>query len=436
VWAFITDRIDAWLFAPESSGTLRLRRVLRFPYALWRDLQSGQLNLHAMGLVYATLLAMIPLVAFSFALLKGFGAQRTLQPLVYEFFRPMGAGADELTRRVMDFADKVRGGLVGSVGLALLIWTLMDTIKRVEDSFNYVWCVEVPRSFARRMTDYLGLLVVGPLLFAAVIGLSRLAAESAPLRMLGALPLVERGYSLAVNLGPYFIGSALLTLMYMFVPNTRVQWRAALVGGVVAGVLWAAVGHYFTDFVLYSSRLTVVYAGFAIIIAALVWTYLGWIILLLGAQVSFYVQNPSYLRIGHRALQISGAETERLAVGIMVLVARSHRDGRPHWGIDELAIQLGYPGVAIARLCHSLERAGLLAVTEHERYLPGRDSAQIPLLQIIALARDQANGHARTRAGLPAEAEQFVAQLERSWRECCAGQTLAQLLAEGQPPRD
>jgi membrane protein len=432
VWAFITDRIDAWLFAPESTGGAldRVRRVLRFPYALWRDLQSGQLNLHAMGLVYATLLALIPLLAFSFALLKGFGAQRTLEPMVFEFFRPMGAAADELTRKVMDFADKVRGGLVGSVGLALLIWTLMDTIKRVEDSFNFVWCVEVPRSFARRLTDYLGLLVIGPLLFAAVIGLSRLAAESAPLRLLGALPRVERGYSLAVNLGPYFIGSALLTLVYMFVPNTRVQGRAALIGGVVAGVLWAAVGHYFTVFVLYSSRLTVVYAGFAIIIAALVWTYLGWIILLLGAQVSFYVQNPSYLRVGHRSLQLSGAETECLAVGIMVLVARSHREGRPRWGIDELAAGLGYPGVAIARLCHALEGAGLLAVTEHERYLPGRDSARIPLLEIVTLARNQANGHVTARAGLPSEAIQFVAELEHSWQECCAGRTLAQLVAE------
>ena len=431
MWALITDRIDAWLFTPESVGTLpRLRRLLRFPYALGRDLQSGQLNLHAMGLVYATLLALIPLLAFSFALLKGFGAQRTLEPLVYEFFRPMGAGADELTRKVMDFADKVRGGLVGSVGLALLVWTLMGTIKRVEDSFNFVWCVEVPRSFARRMTDYLALLVIGPLLFAAVIGLSRLAADSAPLRLLGELPLVERGYSLAINLAPYFIGSALLTLMYIFVPNTRVQWRAALIGGVVAGVLWAAVGRYFTVFVLYSSRLTVVYAGFAIIIAALLWTYLGWIILLLGAQVSFYVQNPSYLRIGHRALQLSGAETERLALSIMVLVAHSHREGRARWGSDELAARLGYPGVAIARLCHALERAGLLVVTEDELYLPGRDIAQIPLLEIITLARNQANGHVHTRSGMPPEAERFVGELEQSWQQCCAQRTLAQLLTE------
>jgi membrane protein len=430
VWALITDRVEHWLFSPGPTGDLRahLRRLLRFPYALWRDLQSGQLNLHAMGLVYATLLALIPLVAFSFALLKGFGAQRTLEPLVHDFFLPMGAGADELTRKVMDFADKVRGGLVGSVGLALLIWTLMGTIKRVEDSFNFVWCVEVPRSFARRMTDYLGLLVIGPLLCAAVIGLSRLAAESAPLRLLDALPLMERVHSLAINLAPYVIGAALLTVMYMFVPNTRVQWRAALIGGVVAGILWAAVGRYFTVFVLYSSRLTLVYAGFALIITALLWTYLGWIILLLGAQVSFYVQNPSYLRVGHRSLQLSGAETERLALAIMVLVARSHRDGTSRWGTDELAARLGYPGLIIARLCHSLERSGLLAVTEDERYLPGRDIAQIPLLEIVALARNQTDGPVNERAALPPEAERFIAEIEQSSRDCCAQRTLAQLL--------
>jgi membrane protein len=92
------------------------------------------------------------------------------------------------------------------------------------------------------------------------------------------------------------IASGLLTVIYMVVPNTQVRFGPALAGGIAAGILWAAIGRFFTLFVLYSSRLTVVYAGFAIIIATLVWTYFNWIILLIGAQVSFYAQNPSYLR--------------------------------------------------------------------------------------------------------------------------------------------
>ena len=140
-------------------------RLLRYPYAVVRDLSRGEINLRAMGLVYTTLLSLIPLLAFSFAILKIFGGHRDLQPIVYEFFRPVGdAAAAELTSRVMQFANRVSSGVVGSVGLALLAWTLVGTIKKVEDSFNFVWHVDHPRSFARRLAEYTSLLIAGPVL--------------------------------------------------------------------------------------------------------------------------------------------------------------------------------------------------------------------------------------------------------------------------------
>ena len=328
----LPDRLLFGAEAEEPGAGGLLRRFARYPYAMLRDLAGGKLNLHAMGLVYASLLAVIPLIAFSFGILRGFHAQGILQPLVHDFFAPMGSAADELTARVMEFANKVRGGLVGSVGLALLIWTLIGTMKKIEDGFNFVWHVDVPRNFARRMAEYVALLITGPVLLAAVVGLSRLAAESEPVRALSELPLMVRVVALALSLAPYVIASGLLTIIYMVVPNTHVRFGPALAGGIAAGILWAAIGRFFTLFVLYSSRLTIVYAGFAIIIATLVWTYFNWIILLLGAQVSFYAQNPSYLRIGLHEPRLSSADTERLALGVMYLVAERYRAGgeAPH----------------------------------------------------------------------------------------------------------
>src|ERR1700683_1589962 len=166
---------DRLLFGPEAerpgAGGM-LRRLARYPYALLRDLAGGKLNLHAMGRVYASVLAIIPLLAFSFGLLAGFHAQGILEPLVHDFFGPMGSAADELTARTMEFANKVRGGLVGSVGLVLLVWTLISTMKKIEDGFNFVWHVDVPRNLARRMAEYLALLITGPVLLAAVAWLS------------------------------------------------------------------------------------------------------------------------------------------------------------------------------------------------------------------------------------------------------------------------
>ena len=189
--------LDRYLFGEFSEGATpgaRALRLLRYPYALLRDLSRGQINLYAMGLVYATLLSLVPLVAFAFAVLKAFGAHRELEPLIFEFFKPVGASAHELTNRVMQFADNVSTGVVGSLGLALLLWTLLGTIKKVEDSFNFLWRVEHARSFARRVTEYVALLIVGPIVVVSFLGLSHHALESASVGLIDktALRTLER----------------------------------------------------------------------------------------------------------------------------------------------------------------------------------------------------------------------------------------------------
>jgi membrane protein len=429
---------DQWLFGPEAElpgAGGRLRRWARYPYALLRDLAGGKLNLHAIGLVYASVLAIIPLLAFSFGLLAAFHAQGVLEPLVRDFFAPMGDAADELSRRVMQFANNVRGGLVGSVGLALLIWTLISTMKKVEDGFNFVWHVDMPRKFARRTAEYAALLFIGPLLLAALVALSRLAAGSEPLRTLTQLPPLARALAAALSIAPYLIASGLLTLLYIVVPNTQVRFGPALVGGVAAGILWAAIGRFFTLFVLYSARLTIVYAGFAIVIAALVWTYLNWIILLIGAQVSFYAQYPSYLRIGLLEPRLSCADIERLALGIMYLVAERQRRGGERTTIALLSTRLGYPGIAVARMCSELEAAGLLSAAGADALLPGRDPEQMALRAIIGVARASSSGLIRAASTTPPAVLQLCAELESAWQQRCGQLTLGQMLEAAPGPQ-
>ena len=263
MWQRIWGFLDWCFFGPASQragvagGTLR---VLRYPYAVIRDLTRGEINLRAMGLVYTTLLSLIPLLAFSFAILRFFGGHRDLVPIVYQFFAPVGEpAATDLTTRVVQFANRVSSGVVGSVGLALLAWTLIGTIKKVEDSFNFLWHVEQARSFARRLAEYSTLLVAGPVLLVGFVGLTQHALSSAPVQEVARirLPLLQGLRAAGLTLAPYAMVSAFFTALYMMVPNTRVQWRAALTGAVVGGVLWAAVGKIFTAFVVYSSRLTI-----------------------------------------------------------------------------------------------------------------------------------------------------------------------------------
>ena len=425
-WERARAYFEHWLFAAvdRHSPGARARRAAQYPYALLRDLLGGRLSIHAMGLVYATLLALVPLIAFSFAILKGFGAHRELEPLIYEFFRPMGAAATDLTAKVMNFADRVRGGIVGSVGLAFLIWTLIGTLKKVEDSLNFVWHVEHPRSFMRRIAEYVALLVVGPLLIGALIGMAQITAANSSVRMLSHLPLLSSVGRGALALAPVAIVSGVFALVYAMIPNTRVRPFPALIGGLAAGILWAAIGSIFTAFVLVSTRLTIVYAGFAIFVATLFWIYLSWLILLLGAQLSFYVQNPSYLRTGLREPRLSNVETEQLALSIMYLVARSHLQGSARWSINALAAELALPGVAVTRSADALEAAGLLVTSEQETLLPGRDAGRIPLQEVLTVARAANSVHGDERQLAPASVSRLYAQFEGAWRERLGTRTL------------
>ncbi len=438
MWARIWAFLDWCFFGPVSTraGTLGLSlRILRYPYAVVRDLWRGDINLRAMGLVYTTLLSIIPLVAFSLAILKIFGAHHDLEPIVYEFFRPVGgAAAGELAARVIKFADRVSSGVIGTVGFTLLAWTLLGTIKKVEDSFNFLWHVDHPRSFARRIAEYLSLLVVGPLLLVGFIGLSHEALASGPMQEVARLPLLDRVTAAGIWLAPYAMVTAFFTGLYMFIPNTRVQWRPALIGAFVGGILWAAVGKMFTAFVVYSTRLTIVYAGFAFIVAALLWTYFGWLILLAGAQLSFYIQNPTYLRLGLQELRLSCVELEQLALKVMYFVGRTHVNGDQRWTVNRLATELGLPGIAVAQLSASLERAGLLIVTEDDELVPARDIGRIEVYEILEIARNQRSGHVAPRNVTIPPVDRLLAMIDEARRNRCGNLTLRDMVEEAPRP--
>ena len=224
--------------------------------------------------------------------------------------------------------------------------------------------------------------------------------------------------------------TAFFTVLYMFVPNTRVHWKPALIGALTAGVLWAAVGKMFTALVVFSARITFVYAGFAFIVVALLWTYFGWLILLAGTQLSFYIQNPTYLRIGLQPLRLSCSEMEQLALKVMYVVARTNMAGGPRWTLNRLASEIGLPGIAVAQIGGTLEKSGLLIVTEDDEFVPGRDISRITVQEILDVARNQRSGHSPARGLQIPSVDRLSDSLEKAWRDCCGARTLRDLLDE------
>jgi membrane protein len=434
MWVRTWNLFDRLFFGPKSQGAgvgSATLRVLRYPYAVIRDLFGGEINLRAMGLVYTTLLSLIPLLAISFAILEAFGVSRDLEPIVHEFFKPMGEpGATEIATRVMHFVHRVSTRVVGTLGLAVLLWTLVGTIKKVEDSFNFVWRVEHARSFARRVTEYVSLLIIGPILLVGFLALSHAAMRSVPVYDVVNLAPLQRLRGTGINIAPYVMVTAFFVVLYMFIPNTRVQLRPALIGAATAGVIWAAVGKVFTNMVVVSTRLTIVYAGFAFIVAALLWTYFGWLILLAGAQLSFYIQNPSYLRLGLRELRLSNVEIEQLALRIMYWVGRAGVQNAQSWNIHRLASELGLPGISVTQIACALEAAGLLNVSEDDVCTLGRKITDIRVHEILLVARNQKSGNFIARDVRVPTILALSARLDSAMLAACANESLEDLVAE------
>jgi len=403
--------------------------LLRYPFALIRDLLSGELNLRAMGLVYTTLLSLVPLIAFAFAVLKGLGVHRDLEPLIYEFLRPIGDRAGALTTQMMTFVENVRGGVLGSVGLAFLLYAVVTMIQKLENAFNFAWHVERPRSLMRRISEYLSLMVIGPVFLVVVFSLFGAVATHDSMRWLTQSEFwgaIVRGLGM---LGPYLFVTGVFTFLYVFVPNTRVRLRPALAGGLTAGVLWAASGAVFTKIVAASTQMVAIYAGFAIFLAALIWIYLSWLILLIGAQLSFYVQNPRYLRVGQTPVRLTSALRERLAFTIMLMIARRFLAGEAPWRQRALAEDLEIPGSALAIVVDSLEKAGLVALNEDEDILPARDLEGIALQDVLQAVRDERQYETWLlwRARTEPAADAIADTLEAAVRERIGNMTLREL---------
>jgi membrane protein len=426
------ERLEDGLFqqsrsmGPPWGATLRW---LRYPVALIRDWLGGDISIRAMSLAYTTLLSLVPLMVFSFAILKGLGARGDLRFIVHEFFRPVGSAATQLTESVMQFVANMRGELLGSIGLAFLVYTVVTTIQKVETSFNAVWRVERTRSFGRRFLEYLSVMILGPILLAVAIGLLGTAEHSPFAQRLQAVAPFAVISGVLAQIAPYAIVTVVFTFMYSFIPNTQVQFRAALIGGVTAGIMWALVGKVFTALILYSSQLVAVYTGFAIVLTTLIWVYLSWLILLIGAQLAFYVQFPQYLRHGLEAIELTGSDREQAALSIMYLIGRDYGAGKIFWNAARLAAELDVPSIALSPVVARLERARLIVATEKELFVPGRDPESILLADIVDAARSLQIGRLTIEVHGVSTATQVMREAETAVRERLGTRSLKDLIA-------
>ncbi len=418
----------------------RSRRILiywvRMFNVLGQDIAHGDLNLRAMSLVYTSILSLVPLMAFAFALLKGFGVQNKMQPLLMNFFAPMGAKGAEMTGKVIDFVNNVKAGVLGIIGLMLLLYSVITLVRKVESAFNHVWRVREPRTFVEGFGHYISVIMIGPLLLVGALGLTAtLSSHTAVDNIVGWAPIGVLVVALAKVL-PYVLVISAFTFIYIFVPHTYVSFRAALSGAVAAGIAWELAGWVFTTLTVSSTRLTAIYSGFAILIMFMIWLYVSWLIVLLGSQLAFYVQNPELVRHGLRRNEVGGRTMERVALHVMYLVGRAYHESHTPWSREQLARRLHLPTDIVLDVLDRLRQRGLLMMVTGRirRYVPSTDMSKIALKEIIlAVRQNPANtGDADRHIKAISQAEEVIFRLDRAVDSALGDKTLRDLIEDGE----
>jgi len=402
--------------------------ILRYCYAVMRDLVSGQLTLRAMSLVYTTLLSIVPLIALSFSVLKGFGVHEQLEEYMYALLAPLGDKGVEITDNVMQLVYSVNGSVLGGISLAFFIYTAISMVQKVEESFNYVWYVPKSRSFAKRFTEYMFVLLIGPIFIVIALGMITSLQNETLVQYLLKNEFLGPVFVATSKLTPYLLVTAVFTFLYAYMPNTQVRIRSALVGGVTGGFLWASISAIFAAFIVTSARTQAIYASFAIAITVLIWLYLNWLVLLIGAQLAFYFQNPAYLRIGRRDPRLSNSMRERLALNIMFLVGRAFRNPGQIVNVATLSETVKMPSITLAPIIAGLESDGLLTSNDNEELLPGREMARIGLDDILAVVRARGETGSHRDPDWAIEIDSLGQQLDSALLTTVAGRTLSDLL--------
>jgi membrane protein len=433
-------RVLEQLWQAEPADLTRVKRLLssfiKIAFLVGRDFIENLVKLQAMALAFKTLLSMAPLLAVIFSILKGFGVHNRIEPVLAEALAPLGERGQEVTSHLIGFVDKMSAGALGSVGVVTLFITVLSLMGTIEQAFNTIWRVRFPRKLARRFSDYLSVLLVGPVLVFAALTITATLQSNSFVRTLLALEPFGTVMLIMLRIVPYVTLWGAFTFSYLFIPNTRVRLRSALVGGLVAAILWQTVGWGFATFVASSTRYYAIYSSFAILLLFLLWLYVGWVIVLLGAQVSHAHQHIRFY-YGHREnLARSPAGREKLALQLLLLIGRNFHQGLSPMSITDLANRLQLPAALVKDFLEMFQQSRLvLPLADEETFVLGRAAEKIRIKEILDCVRTSGDTNKGTGIYLrePDGIDELLLAADQSVAATLDGKTLQSLIVRQEP---
>ncbi|MCK4708124.1 MAG: YihY/virulence factor BrkB family protein, partial [Gammaproteobacteria bacterium] len=337
----------------------------------------------------------------------------------------------QITANIVGFVENMKIGVLGALGLGLLLYTVISLIHKIESAFNFTWRLNGTRSFVRRFSNYLSVIMVGPVLIFSAVGITASLKSQPIIDSIQTLPFASDMIQQGGRLLPYILIIAAFGFVYVLVPNTRVKVKSALYGAIIAGILWRWTGVLFASFAASSTSFTAIYSSFAILLLFMIWLYLGWLILLVGASICYYHQHPESLRWEPEQTELSAEMQESLAFQLMIQigVAFNQTDGQSPTQ-KNLADGLRIPYNMTKHMLNNLEDCGLIVrVRDKEsRYLPAQSIDQIKLIDILRVARKTDGNGLQGQLYKSSEVSRLQQDIEQCQQQVLADRTLQDLV--------
>lgn len=363
----------------------RLFSFLRTIYSISTSFTAHQGPLRAAALTYTTVLSLVPFLAIAFSVLKGLGAQNALEPILQR----VAGDSEETISRLVDYVNNTNVKSLGAIGLVLLILTVISLMGSIEEAFNAVWGVRETRSLQRRFSDYLSVVIVGPILLLAATSMTSSLQSQWILLWLIQNTYLGDAILLLFRFLPYLSVWIAMVFLYIFIPNTRIRFASAVTGGVIAGTAWELAQWGYFHFQVGVANYNAIYGTLSAVPIFLVWIFTSWLIVLYGLEIVFAHQHRGHGISGSGAVRLTATAREQLAVALLVQVGLHFQKGGAPPTAQLLADELNVPLLPLETVFDDLEQLGYLVETSGgaSGWLPARDPSEVPVSGVIGALR-------------------------------------------------
>ncbi|MEX2596313.1 MAG: YihY/virulence factor BrkB family protein [Salibacteraceae bacterium] len=376
---FINERVWKVRLEDLNPWTAFFIKQLRIVLIVLKNYSKDNLQLQSAGLTFYTILSVVPLVALVFAVAKGFGFQENLEKQLHSALK----GHEEVVNQIMEFAvrmlESTKGGLLAGVGVVVLLWTVLRLLSNIEVSFNEIWQVNKGRTWVRKFTEYFSIMLLAPIII--------IIAGSITVVISGELENLVAGYDFLQTIGPaihflikiipYSLIWLVFTFVYMVIPNTKVNFKSALVAGIIAGTAFQIVEWGYINFQVGVSRYNTIYGSFAALPLFMIWVNTSWLITLIGAEIAYANQYVSEIENEIDADKLSNSQTHVLAILMMQQISKTFELGGAPLSAKDISSNLNLPYGVTAKVLEHMCEAHLISEIDSDQdkvaaYLPSK----------------------------------------------------------------